>query len=432
MGDSIELSPRYRFRPNEGVVVRFPGGNRDDEPASSPMSTAAIQGNVQAQESETGDTDDSLLKCWICYATEEDDEPGTVWIHPCQCRGSMKWVHDKCLQMYIDTRIGHDTSRRVLCPQCKTPYVLLFPQMSLPVLFLDSVDHIVTKTCPYIAMGMLAGSLYWAAVSFGALSLMQVFGQAEALEIMEQAEPMSLLICLPTIPVFLVAGKLIPWEETVLSGLQAVTRRVPVLGFLIPGFSPRPFRARPFLDVPPRQAGNHEENGLRALVNVGGQNGANNAVNQNDDQLFRALHSGLRIMCSALLLPAISSAVGKAFFSKTQSNWRRCLYGGLTFIAVKGAIRIYYLQNMHNIRQHRRIKNFSVEGPLASDEARTTGVQGASGTTHVAQRRFNRRPTPGRGAAGGEGIPLVCGCHQLATEDAYASEYSTDGDEDSD
>ena len=30
--------------------------------------------------------------CWVCYATDEDDETA-AWVKPCQCRGTTKWVN---------------------------------------------------------------------------------------------------------------------------------------------------------------------------------------------------------------------------------------------------------------------------------------------------------------------------------------------------
>lgn len=34
---------------------------------------------------------DSGRYCWVCFATDEDDE-NAAWVQPCNCRGTTKWV----------------------------------------------------------------------------------------------------------------------------------------------------------------------------------------------------------------------------------------------------------------------------------------------------------------------------------------------------
>ncbi|VDL64655.1 unnamed protein product [Hymenolepis diminuta] len=36
--------------------------------------------------------------------------PDQQWIHPCRCRGSSKWVHQDCLQRWIDEKHRLDPS----------------------------------------------------------------------------------------------------------------------------------------------------------------------------------------------------------------------------------------------------------------------------------------------------------------------------------
>lgn len=35
---------------------------------------------------------DSGRYCWVCFATDEDDETA-AWVQPCNCRGTTKWVN---------------------------------------------------------------------------------------------------------------------------------------------------------------------------------------------------------------------------------------------------------------------------------------------------------------------------------------------------
>lgn len=60
-----------------------------------------------------------------------------------------------------------------------------------------------------------------------------------------------------------------------------------------------------------------------------------------------------RVVCGALLMPTIANLFGKFFYSSVKSNFQRTVLGGLTFIAVKGFLRIYHKQQQY-IRQCQR------------------------------------------------------------------------------
>lgn len=42
------------------------------------------------------------------------------------------------------------------------------------MLFLDRVDAFIYKVCPFVATGVVVGSIYWTAVTYGAVTVMQV------------------------------------------------------------------------------------------------------------------------------------------------------------------------------------------------------------------------------------------------------------------
>jgi len=52
-------------------------------------------------------------RCRICY----DDDKQEKLINPCKCDGSIKFVHQSCLEKWIET------SKRDDCPQCKYKYI---------------------------------------------------------------------------------------------------------------------------------------------------------------------------------------------------------------------------------------------------------------------------------------------------------------------
>ena len=65
--------------------------------------------------------------CWICYALEHEDNPPQRWIRPCRCRGSSKWVHQSCLQHWLDESQRLDLNAPVACRMCGYQYVVEYP-----------------------------------------------------------------------------------------------------------------------------------------------------------------------------------------------------------------------------------------------------------------------------------------------------------------
>ena len=51
---------------------------------------------------------------------------------------------------------------------------------------------------------------------------------------MEQADPLILLIGLPAIPMSLIVGKLIRWEDAVLSFMRNYVSKIPLLKYVFP------------------------------------------------------------------------------------------------------------------------------------------------------------------------------------------------------
>lgn len=68
--------------------------------------------------------------------------------------------------------------------------------------------------------------------------------------------------------------------------------------------------------------------------------------------------SGSRILCSALLLPTVSTIIGRAFQS-IESNLLKTILGGLTFIAVKGAVNIVLQYSDYIRKRHKKILDFN-------------------------------------------------------------------------
>ncbi|KAF5276273.1 hypothetical protein FQA39_LY06622 [Lamprigera yunnana] len=288
------------------------GGNEEDENTSPKLHP------VRSKES-TG------RYCWVCFATEEEDTDA-FWVQPCNCRGTTKWVHQSCLQRWVDEKQKGGNVGKVACPQCQTEYIIVFPNMGILVIVLDTVDSFIYKGCPFLAAGIVVGAIYWCGVTYGAITVMQVVGQKEGLAVMEQADPLVLLIGLPAIPIALIVGKMVRWEDAVLTFMRKYLGKIPLLHHLLP------FR----LDITP-------------------------TVTRTDSDIppLSDPVSATRVLCGALLMPTIANIFGKMFFDTIQSNFHRTVLGGLAFIAIKGCLKIYHKQQQYIRQCQRKILDYT-------------------------------------------------------------------------
>lgn len=184
----------------------------------------------------TGGAAEEGRYCWVCFATDEDDELAE-WVQPCNCIGTIRWVHQSCLQRWVDEKQKGNSMRRVTCPQCQTEYIIAFPAMGTVIGIMEGVDTMIKRLSPFLAAGILVGSLYWTAVTYGAVTVLQVVGHQDGLEMMEKSDPLVLLIGLPAIPVGLVLGRMVRWEDMILRFIQnrqGLARKFPLLSLILP------------------------------------------------------------------------------------------------------------------------------------------------------------------------------------------------------
>ncbi|XP_041369060.1 E3 ubiquitin-protein ligase MARCHF5-like [Gigantopelta aegis] len=282
--------------------------------------------------------DDNRQSCWVCFATEEDDREAS-WVRPCRCRGTTQWVHQNCLQRWIDEKQKGNSTAKVACPQCNTEYMIIFPKLGPVVYMMDIADKIIYKMCPFVAGGIFVGSVYWTAVTYGAVTVMQVLGHKEGLNVMERADPLFLLIGLPTIPVMLILGKMVRWEDYVLKLWRKHSAKLPLLNYLFPDECSRLSRI-PAETVP-----------LSDPI------------------------SATRVLCGALILPTIATIVGKLMFGSVQSNFQRTLLGGIAFIAIKGVLKIYYKQHQYMRQANRVILDYQEESSTSQPDSQPSASQ---------------------------------------------------------
>ncbi|XKL60297.1 hypothetical protein PGB90_001313 [Kerria lacca] len=293
----------------------------DSDLACSSSFTNVNSGSMSKQE-------ESRRSCWVCFATDDDDNTDPCWVQPCNCRGTTKWVHQSCLQRWVDEKQKGNAMTKVSCPQCNTEYLIVFPHMGQIVMFLDTIDTIILKMCPFLAAGVLAGAVYWTAITYGAITIMQVVGHEEGLTVMGQAHTLVLIIGLPAIPVMLIFGKMVRWEETALLLIRKYTPKIPILKYILPSF------------IYQEESENQNYYGVPSLVDT---------------------ICATRVFCSALLLPTIATFIGRFLYESVPSKVQRTLLGGITYILIKGILRIYHKQQKYVQKCHRKILDYTPE-----------------------------------------------------------------------
>ncbi|XP_056323289.1 E3 ubiquitin-protein ligase MARCHF5 [Danio aesculapii] len=259
--------------------------------------------------------------CWVCFATEKEDR-AAEWVSPCRCKGCTKWIHQSCLQRWLDEKQKGNSGGAVSCPQCGTEYRIVFPKMGPVVYFLQQVDRALSRASPFAAAGVVVGTVYWSAVTYGAVTVMQVVGHKKGLDVMERADPLFLLMGLPTIPVMLVLGKMIRWEDYVVRLWQRHSAKLQIFSGLVPGMG----RALPRVPVEGSYGGDHL--------------------------------SVSRTLCGALIFPSIANLVGRLLFRRVTSNLQRTILGGIAFVVMKGVLKVYFKQQQYLIQANRHILNY--------------------------------------------------------------------------
>ncbi|KAG9263421.1 E3 ubiquitin-protein ligase MARCHF5 [Astyanax mexicanus] len=275
--------------------------------------------------------------CWVCFATEREDRVAE-WVSPCRCKGCTKWIHQACLQRWLDEKQKGNSGGTVSCPQCGTEYRIVFPKMGPLVYFLQQLDRALSRVSPFAAAGVVVGTVYWSAVTYGAVTVMQVVGHKKGLDVMERADPLFLLMGLPTIPVMLVLGKMIRWEDYAVRLWQRHSAKLQLLSAIVPGIG------RPLPRVPV----------------AGGYGGDHISVS--------------RTLCGALVFPSVAGLVGRLLFRRVPSNLQRTVLGGIAFVVIKGILKVYFKQQQFLIQANRRILNY----PDRDDPTDTAEEEGGS------------------------------------------------------
>lgn len=172
----------------------------------------------------------------MCFGSEAD-ESGLEWISPCYCRGATKWVHQLCLQQWVDEKQSGRSLVRVSCPMCKFEYQIVYPDSSVLVYIYECASKAFSVCSPMILAGVSASSLYWISFTYGYATAAVSLGREQSVEFFGSPESSIALLTLPLLPWAILGVKLLRLEVFV---LKVWYRVVPALHMLIGKLSVRP------------------------------------------------------------------------------------------------------------------------------------------------------------------------------------------------
>ncbi|VDM30230.1 unnamed protein product [Hydatigera taeniaeformis] len=191
------------------------------------------------------------------------------------------------------------------------------------LLILTAVDQAVDVSSTYVFTGAVIGCLYWSAVTYGALTVMQVCGHEAGLTAMERTDPVVLLLGLPAIPTCLIAIHMVDWQSWFLRLWRSRAYKLAVIQYLLPK------------DI------------CRSRLEEARDPEGGSTIP--------------RILCTSLALPSFAVFFGRLLFSRVQSRIGQAIAvsgcfqgGGLFYLGVTGFLHIYQREMtfLRNCRRH--------------------------------------------------------------------------------
>ncbi|ORX51555.1 hypothetical protein DM01DRAFT_1307300 [Hesseltinella vesiculosa] len=142
-------------------------------------------------------------RCWICFGEDQDSEG--CWVKPCPCS---LVCHEQCLLDWIAENQKGRTMKKVQCPQCGIPYYL-FERQSVPLVCLEFLQAIIRSTAPYVTILGLGCSILIAASTYGAYTVLTLFGAKEGERWLGHTHSWTwrTFLGLPAIPFVLIASR---------------------------------------------------------------------------------------------------------------------------------------------------------------------------------------------------------------------------------
>jgi len=274
--------------------------NNDDDAANEEEENEASTTTLESSSST-----DTNRRCWVCFAAEDDeDAPDDEWLHPCVCKRSMKWVHNMCLNRWVDEKQNGNAFLPVKCPFCLTPYEFEYPE----------------RSAVFMPISALENGVIWATNNVPAFVVLR-FGSS-IFEIQYFA-PQLHFVQKVVIGVFMELILPVPWTIMLLMDLRVKEWEMTIIKATV------------------------DENVL-----IPGQGRTMDVIGALD------LGDFIRVR----ILPSLAILSGEAIFGhKIESLPLRALAGGLAFALARAFVRIPYRRNQYQMASSRRVKNREIQ-----------------------------------------------------------------------
>lgn len=146
--DELDTTSECEVHP-KGDTQNPESTNQDTEPTGK-MGETEIQQQEQQTEpttekNKTTTTESETHMCWICYSDDRSEE----LISPCQCKGTMQYAHQSCLQEWLQQ------SSTKTCPHCSHTYKV---ETEYESVWYQWLDH---PRVPYIVAAMIIAVFFF-------------------------------------------------------------------------------------------------------------------------------------------------------------------------------------------------------------------------------------------------------------------------------
>lgn len=248
-----------------------------------------------------------------------------IILSACKCR--KKLAHEVCFNNYIDIKQNGNVTNQISCPQCNLKYEFCYPYDGIVLHIFDFLDQVLNLTSTATAVGALFISAYWCSLSYGLLTMLQIYGNEHGAQIVKNSNVLVTVILLPVIPIFLVLCRFIPLENA------------------INKFFPSCF--------------NNTTNVYR------------NKYQRHQDQIYYAdddeeenlkITKRIRRVVGGLALPTIAIVFDQVIFSflcrsNESSLWRTAMVG-LAFVGIKGISKVVYIHKKLWEEENKSIQDY--------------------------------------------------------------------------
>ncbi|KAK2728018.1 E3 ubiquitin-protein ligase MARCHF5-like isoform X2 [Artemia franciscana] len=274
--------------------------------------------------------------CRFCLESSDDDECPDVFVSPCNCKGSAKWVHQSCIMYWIDEKQEGNPDRVVRCSVCLTEYIVVsdYPwYLKVPRRIFGKVENWMQDLWTYSDHSNLIYFRPFLQVyqylwiwPWSYAAVLQIYGIREGIHVLKHLREDKFRYIVQIFP-WAYFIDLINWEEPLSNFLRSYVPVTPILRD-IPPFSCFNYRPKHFhLDfLPPYQ---------------------------------HPMVRELPFSHVSYLLPMCSVLCGKVIFGSVQGSLKRAMLGGLVYLGLKTPFRLLNLQAEYIDRHSRTVMNRS-------------------------------------------------------------------------